>query len=103
MEVKTVEAEVTEPKKFLSRGEIIEAIKDLDESIVQVSLNLIKCDFKATEEDVRRAFPAFQFVKVKNYSAGSFEVVLPLKIDAINFVKNSRDVFILSRYNSHPI
>lgn len=48
MEARTGQTEATEPKKFLSRGEIIEAIKDLDESIVQVSLNLIKCDFKAT-------------------------------------------------------
>lgn len=87
----------TGEKKFLNRGEIIEAIKELDDGIVHVSLNLIKCDFKATEDDVRAAFPEFNFIKVKNYHAGSFEVVLPLRIDAINFVKQSRDKYILSR------
>jgi len=46
---------------------------------------------------VRNAFPEFNFLKVKNYHAGSFEVVLPLRIDAINFVKNSRDKYILNR------
>jgi hypothetical protein len=84
-------------KKFLNRSEIIEAIKELDDSIAHVSLNLIKCDFKATEDDVRAAFPEFTFLKVKNYHAGSFEIVLPLRIDAINFVKQSRDKYVLSR------
>ena len=87
----------TEPKKFLNRFEIIEAIKELDDSIQNVSLNLIKCDFKATEDDVRKAYPDFKFLKVKNYHPGSWEIVLPLRIDAINFVKNSKDIAILSR------
>lgn len=86
-----------EPKKFLNRFEIIEAIKELDDSIVNVSLNLIKCDFNASENDVRKAYPDFKFLKVKNYHPGSFEIVLPLRIDAINFVKNSKDIYILSR------
>lgn len=64
---------------------------------MHVSLNLIKCDFKATEDDVRAAYPEFTFLKVKNYHPGSFEIVLPLRIDAINFVKQSRDRYILSR------
>ena len=48
------------PKK----EELIDAIKDMSDDIENVSLNLIKCDFNATEKDVSKAFPDYEFVKV---------------------------------------
>ena len=58
---------------------------------------MIKCHFDATENDVRKAFAEYDFIKVKKYNPGSFEVVFNLKIDAINFVKNSPGKKILNR------
>lgn len=60
-------------------------------------MNLIKCDFNATEADIKKTFPEVNFLKVKNYNPGSFELVFDLKIDAINFIKNSYDKKILNR------
>lgn len=37
---------------FPKRDELIDQIKELDDDIEHVSLNLIKCDFAATEKDV---------------------------------------------------
>lgn len=44
---------------FPKRDELIEQIKALDDEIEHVSLNLIKCDFNATEKDVQKTFPEF--------------------------------------------
>ena len=82
---------------YPKRDELIEQIKELDDEIEHVSLNLIKCDFNATEKDVEKAFPEYKFIKVKNYNPGSFEVVLEMKIDAINFIRNCYDRKILAR------
>lgn len=82
---------------YPKREDIIEQIKELDDEIEHVSLNLIKCDFNATEKDVEKAFPEFRFLKVKNYNPGSFEVLLEMKIDAINFIRNCYDRKILTR------
>ena len=82
---------------FPKRDELIEQIKALDDEIEHVSLNLIKCDFNATEKDVQKTFPEFEFVKVKNYNPGSFEVIFEMKIDAINFIRNCYDRKILAR------
>ena len=60
-------------------------------------MNLIKCDFNATEKDVEKTFSDISFVKVKNYNPGSFEVVFEMKIDAINFIRNHYDKKILNR------
>lgn len=51
---------------------MIDQIKALDDEIEHVSLNLIKCNFEATEKDVEKAFPEYKFIKVKNYNPGSF-------------------------------
>jgi len=71
------ETEQQEKRQFSvpSRDELIQSIKDLDEEIDHVTLNLIKCDFNATEKDIEKTFPEFKFIKVKNYNPGSFEVV----------------------------
>ena len=82
---------------YPKRDELIEQIKELSDEIEHVSLNLIKCDFNATEKDVEKAFPEFKFITVKNYNPGSFEVVLEMKIDAINFIRNCYDRKILAR------
>ena len=82
---------------YPKREDLIEQIKELDDEIEHVSLNLIKCDFNATEKDVEKAFPEFRFIKVKNYNPGSFEVVLEMKIDAINFIRHCYDRKILAR------
>lgn len=88
-----------ERKQFVvpKKEELIEDIKNLDDEIEHVSLNLIKCDFNATEKDVERTFPDFKFVKVKKYNPGSFEVVFETKIDSIHFIKKEFDKKILSR------
>jgi hypothetical protein len=69
--------EPQERKQFSvpGRDELIQQIKELDEDIEHVSLNLIKCDFNATENDIKKTFSDINFVKVKNYNPGSFEVV----------------------------
>ena len=67
--------------------ELVALIKEMDDEIRNVSLNLIKCDFEATEKDVIKAFPEFKLKKVKNYNPGSFEVVFDEKIDAISFIR----------------
>ena len=46
---------------------------------------------------MEKTFPEFNFIKVKNYNPGSFEVVFDLKIDAINFIRNCFDRKILAR------
>lgn len=48
------ETEQQEKRQFSvpSRDELIQSIKDLDEEIDHVTLNLIKCDFNATEKDI---------------------------------------------------
>lgn len=88
-----------EKKQFSypKREEVIEQIKALDDDIEHVSLNLIKCNFDATEKDVEKSFPEFKFIKVKNYNPGSFEVVFEMKIDAINFIRTCYDRKILNR------
>lgn len=75
------------------------AIKELDEEIEHVSLNLIKCNFDATEADVRKAFPEFKekFLKVKQYKPGSFEIVFQARMDAIDFTRNAPGKRILGR------
>lgn len=57
---------------YPKREQVIEQIKALDDDIQRVSLNLIKCNFDATEKDVEKAFPEYKFIKVKNYNPGSF-------------------------------
>ena len=69
----------------------------MDDEIEHVTLNLIKCDFDAVEKDVEKAFPDFNFIKIKKYNPGSFEIMLEMKIDAINFIKTTGDKKILSR------
>lgn len=44
---------------YPKRDELIDQIKELDDDIEHVSLNLIKCDFNATEKDVQKAFPDY--------------------------------------------
>ena len=82
---------------YPKREDIIEQIKELDDDIQHVSLNLIKCNFDATENDVKKAFPEFNFIKVKNYNPGSFEIVFDMRIDAINFIRTCFDKKILNR------
>ncbi len=82
---------------YPKREEVIEQIKALDDDIQHVSLNLIKCNFDATEKDIEKAFPEYKFIKVKNYNPGSFEVVFQTKIDGINFIRNCFDRKILNR------
>lgn len=82
---------------YPKRDELIDQIKELDDDIEHVSLNLIKCDFNATEKDVEKTFPEFNLIKVKNYNPGSFEVVFEMKIDAINFIRTCYDRKILTR------
>lgn len=93
------ENEAHQKKQFSvpSREELIQQIKDLDQDIEHVTLNLIKCDFNATEKDIEKSFPEFKFIKVKNYNPGSFEVIFEMRIDAINFIKNCYDKKILTR------
>lgn len=88
-----------EKRQFVvpKKEELIESIKELDDDIEHVSLNLIKCDFNATEKDVKKTFPEYHFIKVKNYNPGSFEVVFETKIDAIHFIKDEFDKKILAR------
>lgn len=82
---------------YPKREQVIDQIKALDDDIEHVSLNLIKCNFDATEKDVEKTFPEFKFIKVKNYNPGSFEIVFEMKIDAINFIRNCFDRKILNR------
>ena len=77
--------------------ELVALIKEMDDEIRHVSLNLIKCDFEATEKDVIKAFPELKLKKVKNYKPGSFEVVFDEKIDAISFIRSYSDRKILNR------
>ena len=42
---------------YPKREEVIDQIKALDDDIEHVSLNLIKCNFDATEKDVEKTFP----------------------------------------------
>jgi plasmid replication initiation protein len=101
-ETKVVET-VTEvaQKKFEipSIDEVVLAIKELDEEIEHISLNLIKANFNATEDDVRKAFPEYKdkFLKVKQYKPGSFEVVFAARMDAIDFVRGAPGKKILGR------
>lgn len=85
------------PLPFPTCEELIAQIKDMDEEIMHVSLNLVKCDFDATEDDVKKTFPDFSFIKVKNYNPGSFEIVLEMKIDAIHFIRQCFDRTIRDR------
>jgi hypothetical protein len=88
-----------EKRQFVvpKKEDIIEEIKNLPDDIEHISLNLIKCDFNATEKDVEKAFPDFHFIKVKKYNPGSFEVIFETRIDAINFIRNTSDKKILTR------
>ena len=97
-ETTTPVAEVIHKKfEIPSIEEVIMAIKELDDNIEHVSLNLIKCSFSATEVDIRKTFSNYNFLKVKQYNPGSFEVVFPLRIDAIDFAKNAPGKKILGR------
>lgn len=88
-----------ERKQFVvaKKEDIIEEIKNLPDEIEHVSLNLIKCDFNATEKDIEKTFPEFHFLKVKNYNPGSFEVIFETRIDAINFIRTTANKKVLSR------
>lgn len=74
------------------------AIKELDDEIEHVSLNLIKSNFNATEDDVKKAFPDYKFLKVKQYKPGSFEVVFGSRMEAIEFTRSAPGKRILGRY-----
>ena len=92
-----MEEEKKQPFVFPKKEDLIEEIKNLDDDIENVSLNLVKCDFNAAEKDVEKSFPNFTFIKVKKYNPGSFEVVFETKIDAIDFIRNEFDKKILTR------
>jgi predicted ATPase len=52
----------------------------------------VKCHFDATEADIRKTFPEFNFVEVENYNKGSFSLVFNNKEEAKKFVEATRNV-----------
>lgn len=60
-----------------SRGEIEKLITDCEDE--EILLNIVKCHFDATVEDVVNTFKNFEFLKVENYNPGSFSLLFKNK------------------------
>ena len=50
-------------------------------------LNIVKCHFDATVEDVKAAFATFNFTKIENYNPGSYSLEFGTKEEAKAFVE----------------
>ncbi|KAM3137834.1 hypothetical protein pb186bvf_010077 [Paramecium bursaria] len=78
-----------------SRSEIEKLIdKCSDEEIL---LNIVKCHFEATVDDIIKTFVQFNFVKVENYNPGSFSLVFKSKEAAKDFLYKTKDQKIKDR------
>lgn len=72
-----------------SRGEIDRLIDECPDE--EILLNIVKCHFDATVEEVKTTFPNFDFLKVENYNPGSFSLLFKSKEQAKEFLFTTKD------------
>ncbi|CAD8168041.1 unnamed protein product [Paramecium pentaurelia] len=81
--------------KMQSRGEIERLIDECPDE--EILLNIVKCHFDATIEEVKLAFPNFEFLKVENYNPGSFSLLFKNKEQAKEFLFTTKETKIKDR------
>jgi hypothetical protein len=70
---------------------MIEAIKAMDEDTVVLSI--VRVDFNANENDIMDTYHDINFISVKKYNPGSFNLEFATHTDAIDFIrKPSRQI-----------
>jgi hypothetical protein len=79
-----------------ARGSEIEQLIDQNPT-EEIVLNIVKCHFDASEEDIKNTFSDFTFVDVKNYNKGSFSLAFAGKEEAKRFVEATRNLKIMER------